>query len=644
MQLNFLLICYFDPLGLLTVQDSVLKLKHLSKHKIQILNLYPNLSFQKPIDLTGFHGVMLHNTVAYNPQTLYTLNETLALHQFDGIKVLFKQDEHIRSHEAARFIGETNIDLVLTCLPQHEITKVYPKALAGEVKFLTQYTSYISNDLIQLATSITYPRATDIAYRGSMQPLQCGILGYEKWHVGHAIQQNLAHTALNLDISSNWSNRIHGTDWIRFLLSTKATLGAESGSNLFDFTGEVEKKCQQFERKNTKLKANFDAFYHKAHREFLHKYENNVYYAQVSPRHFEAAATKTLQILYEGEYSGLFKPYKHYLPLKKDLSNIEEVQAYLADDKKRQLITDCAFEEIAQNPALQVGPFVEQLDEILSEFAHEKSLAPIPSTAKAPFSKKTVLLLVPHELHLNPRVQWLKKCYTQFANITCIGITYQPKAKKYIVDNQGDLHLNLAHAQHKHPPSEIGLIMKDYYTLRHQLSQFSNAQNIQYPNNSLYSPEARTRHQAHCKHIQVIDLLFRDAFKKMIELNYATPDLLVAFDLSSLLPAAALSDDYQIPLVYDTQQFGPHSNEVFKPFETDFWLQYEKTLLKYVDLSVTEQNNTAELLSEQSQAIINQQRQTEKVTEFDVARVTQKASIVPTLRKLVKSLLSLTVK
>ena len=57
----------------------------------------------------------------------------------------------------------------------------------------------------------------------------------------------------------------------------------------------------------------------------LPRWEDNVYYRTISPRHFEAAAFRICQVLFEGRYSGVLEPMVHYIPLKKDFSNIDEV-------------------------------------------------------------------------------------------------------------------------------------------------------------------------------------------------------------------------------------------------------------------------------------------------------------------------------
>ena len=43
----------------------------------------------------------------------------------------------------------------------------------------------------------------------------------------------------------------------------------------------------------------------------------------ISSRVFEAIASRCLLILFKGDYSGIIKPWKHYLPLEK-ISNVKK--------------------------------------------------------------------------------------------------------------------------------------------------------------------------------------------------------------------------------------------------------------------------------------------------------------------------------
>ena len=52
---------------------------------------------------------------------------------------------------------------------------------------------------------------------------------------------------------------------------------------------------------------------------------------QISPKIFEAIRLRTALILFDGSYSDVVKPDAHYIVLKKDYSNIDEVFERLED-------------------------------------------------------------------------------------------------------------------------------------------------------------------------------------------------------------------------------------------------------------------------------------------------------------------------
>ncbi|WP_210497506.1 hypothetical protein, partial [Microvirga antarctica] len=156
---------------------------------------------------------------------------------------------------------------------------------------------------------------------------------------------------LTIDISSRWEDRINGTAWFDFLGRSKVVLGVESGSNLFDFDGKVAAWCRTYEAENAGLDRDSREFYTKAHDAYLHRFEGNVNYAQISPRHFEAAVCNAAQILYEGTYSGIFLPNRHFFPLKRDLSNLAEALDFARDEARLKEFVDRTYAEVVLNPA-----------------------------------------------------------------------------------------------------------------------------------------------------------------------------------------------------------------------------------------------------------------------------------------------------
>jgi Glycosyl transferases group 1 len=64
----------------------------------------------------------------------------------------------------------------------------------------------------------------------------------------------------------------------------------------------------------------------------------------ISSRHFDAAGTKTCQIMFRGRFNDIFQANEHYLALEPDFSNIEEVLAAFRDPVRRQHVADAAYE------------------------------------------------------------------------------------------------------------------------------------------------------------------------------------------------------------------------------------------------------------------------------------------------------------
>ena len=77
----------------------------------------------------------------------------------------------------------------------------------------------------------------------------------------------------------------------------------------------------------------------------LGRWDENFSYRTISPRHFEAAAFRICQVLFEGEYSDVLRPMVHYVPLKKDFSNFDQVVELITDHISREEIVENAHRD-----------------------------------------------------------------------------------------------------------------------------------------------------------------------------------------------------------------------------------------------------------------------------------------------------------
>ena len=64
----------------------------------------------------------------------------------------------------------------------------------------------------------------------------------------------------------------------------------------------------------------------------------------ISSRHFDAAGTKTCQIMLRGGFNDILVANQHYLALESDFSNIDEVLAAFRDPVRRQYVADAAYD------------------------------------------------------------------------------------------------------------------------------------------------------------------------------------------------------------------------------------------------------------------------------------------------------------
>jgi hypothetical protein len=174
-----------------------------------------------------------------------------------------------------------------------------------------------------------------------------------------------------LDIDTQERNRIYGDDWYKFLANCRGVLGVESGVTIFDIDGTLIKEYYNFTKTRSydeliefESGISFEEVARELHFE---KYENKIPLRTISPRHFEAAAFRICQILYEGNYSGIMKPMVHYIPLKKDFSNFEEVITLFKDPNIRHQLTENTYNDLINSGRYHYKKFIEEFDEILIE-------------------------------------------------------------------------------------------------------------------------------------------------------------------------------------------------------------------------------------------------------------------------------------
>jgi hypothetical protein len=83
-------------------------------------------------------------------------------------------------------------------------------------------------------------------------------------------------------------------------------------------------------------------------------------YRAISPRHLEACATRTVQVLVDGSYNGILQPGTHYIPVRADFDNISEVVSQVASHEGSE-IAERAYRDVVASGRYTYEAYVAAL-------------------------------------------------------------------------------------------------------------------------------------------------------------------------------------------------------------------------------------------------------------------------------------------
>ncbi|MEQ1726969.1 MAG: hypothetical protein ABL982_01200 [Vicinamibacterales bacterium] len=321
-----------------TVAEHLLCLGRLPGYAVHFCHARPDSTL--PVPLAAFDCVIIHYSVRIAFELL-SAADAWHVSGFKGLKCLFIQDEYDHTETARSWITRLGIHVVFTCVAPDRRDWIYPTSRFPDVTFVSNLTGYVPALLDDLPPPRPLTeRTTVIGYRGRELPYWYGRLAREKWTIGKRMRELCDARGIRTDIAWDEHARIYGDAWYEFLGSCRSTLGTESGSNVFDDEGLIRRAIQDDLRRTPSL--SFEEVY-TAH---LDGVEQPGLMNQVSPKIFEAIALRTVLVLFEGEYSGVVTAGRHYISLRKDFSNVDDVLAQLGDDQLVMEMTELAYQDV----------------------------------------------------------------------------------------------------------------------------------------------------------------------------------------------------------------------------------------------------------------------------------------------------------
>jgi hypothetical protein len=288
-----------------------------------------------------------------------------ALTAFRGLKMVFIQDDYDLPAVASAMINRLGIKVAFMSVPPAD-RKQFFGTVTGDVEFVQVMTGYVA-DFADAGAMPDLPppsqRPIAIGYRARELPYRYGDLTREKITIAQRMKTICAAKGIRHDIELSEDKRLYGSAWTRFLMQCRATLGTETGSNVIDPDGSLTAKI------NRALAADRSLTYEQVHARFLRDIDGTIHINQVSPRVFEAIALRTGLVLFTGTYSNVVEPGRHFIELKKDFSNVDEVLRQVHDDALLEAMTERAYRDVIESRRYGYARMVEAVDDAIARHA-----------------------------------------------------------------------------------------------------------------------------------------------------------------------------------------------------------------------------------------------------------------------------------
>ena len=177
--------------------------------------------------------------------------------------------------------------------------------------------------------------------------------------IAEVIRERAEARGLRVDISTRAEDTFYGDDWYRFLASCRYTIGIEGGASILDRDGSVRACVEsRLEEKPAAGFAELEAACFPGRDGELELYA-------ISPRHLEACATRTAQILVEGDYGGILQPGRALLrPAARPVQPRRRAgpRGRATADARRPQLADSAYRDVVASGQYTYRRLVEEVE------------------------------------------------------------------------------------------------------------------------------------------------------------------------------------------------------------------------------------------------------------------------------------------
>lgn len=271
-------------------------------------------------------------------------------------KVLMPQDDYTDSAKLDRLAVTAKVDAIYSPLVKG-LERIYPKSIQAGIRFEEALTGYFDQTKIGARKKMAKPhaqRSIDIGQRVNRLAPQFGEIGIRKFNIAEVVCSAAKKQGFITDFSADPGDVFLGEQWFQFLGETKFTVSCRGGSSIVDAHGKLAKRLDLL-KKYLPWMTQESAFR-------IAKIGCVVTgeFDAISPRLFDAAMMGVCQILLEDDYVGM-KPWVHYIPLKRDYSNVDEILSAMRDVDRVGTIVKNAYDYLIDPARFSYKSLVEKM-------------------------------------------------------------------------------------------------------------------------------------------------------------------------------------------------------------------------------------------------------------------------------------------
>ena len=286
----------------------------------------------------------------FTPLWPYIKNRHKKIAQRAGKVVAIAQDDFWANKLLDNWCMDWEVDRILTPI-SNDLDVLYPRSIKTK-EFRTALTGYVKSGPIPRTAQLR-DRPIDLGQRVREMPPHLGRLAQAKATQAVTMANAAISAGFNVDVSTKMEDSFIGSAWFEFLSSCKFTVGMKGGASLHDPYGLTHTKVQAYLARHPA--AGFDEIEQKC---FKSKDMKHAFTA-ISPRLFEASLAGTCQILERDDYLGVLQPWRDYIPLEPDFSNMNEVVSTMRDHGKCQEIVANARIALVDSQMFDYSQLVE---------------------------------------------------------------------------------------------------------------------------------------------------------------------------------------------------------------------------------------------------------------------------------------------